>query len=297
MSDLRRLAWLIAAAALVPLMMFWIIEGLFKAREERRAIEARALATSETLQYRVDGVIARHLAGLTALATTASLRSGDRSAFRARAAQLITLNPGWVAVSLIDAGTGAPLAEIGPGSRSVMLAPRTTSNQPPYLAGYARGAGCPCLVFTRAATLADTPVTVRLFVSNREIADMLPPSDDDYAVIAVVAPDGRFIARSLDGDRRFGTLGSTYLRVAARSHASSGLYRGFTLEGMENYTAYSRSPNSGWSSHVALKAHPIDLRARRFFQSLGLAAVLSLLLATILIWFALRQVAERRRIG
>ena len=64
MSDLRRLAWLIAAAALVPLMMFWIIEGGFKAREERRAIEARALATSETLQYRVDGVIARQLAGL-----------------------------------------------------------------------------------------------------------------------------------------------------------------------------------------------------------------------------------------
>jgi len=61
MSDLRRLAWLIAAAALVPLLLFWIIEGGFKAREERRAIEAGALAASETLQYRVDGVVERHL--------------------------------------------------------------------------------------------------------------------------------------------------------------------------------------------------------------------------------------------
>ena len=297
MSDLRRLAWLIAAAALVPLMMFWIIEVGFKAREERRAIEARALATSATLEYRVDGVIARHLAGLTALATTASPRTGDRSAFRARAAQLITLNPGWVAVSLIDSGTGAPLADTGAGSRAVTLDPRMTGDKAPYLAGYARGAGCPCLVFTRAATLADTPVTVRLFVSNREIADMLPPSNDDYAVTAVVDPEGRFIARSLDGDRRFGTPGSAYLRAAARSHASSGLYRGFTLEGMENYSAFSRSPNNGWSSHVALKAHPLDVRAWRFLGSLGLAAVLSLLLAAILIWFALRQIAERKRIG
>ena len=297
MNDLRRLAWLIAAAALVPLLMFWIIAGGFKAREERRAIEVSALATSETLQVRVDGVIERHLAGLAALATTTSLRSGDIVAFRARAAELITLNPGWVAVSLVDARSGAPLADIGAGSRNLTLTPRTAGDKAPTLAGYARGTGCPCLVFTRAATFAGRLATVRLFTSNREIAGMLPPNDGDYALSAVIDPAGRFMARSLDGERRFGTPGSTYLRGAVNSRAISAIYRGVTLEGMENFTAYRRSPVSGWTSHVSLKAYHIDDRARRFLESLGVAALLSLALAGVLIWFALRQVAERKRIG
>ena len=170
MSDLRRLAWLIAAAALVPLLLFWIIEGGFKAREERRAIEAGALAASETLQYRVDGVVERHLAGLAALSTAASLRSGNMTAFRARAAEFMTLNPGWVAVSLVDSASGASLAEIGAGTRTLSQVPSGVGANAPYFAGYARGSGCPCLAFSRAARTAGKPATVRLFVSNREIA-------------------------------------------------------------------------------------------------------------------------------
>ena len=297
MNELRRLPWLIAAAALVPLLMFWSIEGGFKAREERHTIEAAALATARLLQYRVDGVFERHLAGLAVIATDPSLRGGDMAAFRARVAELIALNPGWVGVSLIDAGSGARIADVGAGSRTVTLAPRTTGNKAPYLLGYARGAGCPCLVFTRPSILAGKPVAVMLFISNREIADMAPRPDDNYAVSAVVDPDGRFISRTLNGDRRFGTPGSTYLRGAVHSPAVGGLYRGVTLEGIENYSAFTRSPKSGWSSHVALMAHPIDVRARRFFESLGVAALLSLALAAILIWFVLRQVAERRRLG
>jgi signal transduction histidine kinase/CheY-like chemotaxis protein len=297
MSDLRRLAWLIAAAALVPLLMYWIIEAGFKAQEERRTIEANALAISEALQFRIDGVIERHLTDLALLATVTSLQSGDLTAFRYRAAEFIAINPGWLAVSVVDARSGAPLADVGTGSRTVSLVPSAVGRNAPYLAGYARGSGCPCLVFTHSAISAGRPETVKLFISNREITRMLPPAGKDYTVSAVVDPEGRFVARSLDGDRRFGPLASTYLRVALRSPAISGIYRGMTLEGVKNFTAYRRSPQTGWSTHVALKAHHIDDPARRFFASLGIAALLSLALAGILVWFALRQIAERKRIG
>ena len=297
MSDLRRLAWLIAAAALVPLLMFWIIEAAFKAQEERRMIEAGALFTSETLQFRIDGVIERHLADLALLATATPLRSGDMTVFRGRAAEFIAINPGWVAVSVVDARSGALLADVGTGSRTTSLVVRAVGTKMPYFAGFARGSGCPCLIFTHPANSAGRLETVRLFISNREITRMLPPAGGDYAVSAVVDPEGSFVARSLDGDRRFGSLASSYLRVALRSHAISGIYPGMTLEGVRNFTAYRRSPQTGWSTHVALNAHHIDDPARRFFASLGIAALLSLTLAGILIWFAIRQIAERKRIG
>ena len=297
MGDLRRLAWLIAAAALVPLLMFWIIEAGFKAREERRTIEANAVSTAESLQYRVDGVVERHLAALAAMATTTALKKGDLPGFRARAAELVTLNPGWVAVTLVNA-PGEPIADVGAGKRSVVLdRPVPGAGAAPYLAGYARGDGCPCMVFTHGALVAGRPATVRLFVSNRELVAMLPPASGDYAVSAVVDPAGRFIARTVNGDQRFGTSGSKYLRGAVSARSLAGVYRGFTLEGMENFTAYRRSALTGWSSHVALKSYQVDDRARRFIQSLGVAALLSLLLAAILLWFALRQIAERRRIS
>ncbi len=297
MSDLRRLPWLIAAAALVPLMMFWIIEGGFKARDERRMIEAGAFTTSEAVQNRIDGMIERHLAGLATLATATSLQNGDMAAFRSRAAEFIAFNPGWVAVSLVDARSGLPLSDIGAGERTLLLMPRKNGGTTPDLVGYARGDGCPCLVFTHSAIVAEKPATLRLFVANREIAATLPPNDGDYALSAVVDPAGRFIARSLDGDKRFGTPASTYVRAAIKSPAVSAIYRGITLEGMENFTAFRRSPQTGWSSHVSLKAYHIDEPARRFLGSLGLAALLSLALAGILVWFALRQVAERKRLG
>ena len=297
MGDLRRLAWLIAAAALVPLLMFWIIEAGFKAREERRTIEANALSTAESLQYRVDGMVERHLAALAAMATTTALRNGDLPGFRARAAELITLNPGWVAASVVDAA-GAPITDVGAGKRSVVLdRPAPSAGAAPYLAGYARGDGCPCMVFTHGALVAGRPATVRLIVSNRELVAMLPPPSGDYAVSAVVDPAGRFIARTVNGDQRFGTAGSKYLRGAVSARSLAGVYRGVTLEGVENFTAYRRSALTGWSSHVAFKSYQVDDRARQFVRSLGIAALLSLLLAAILVWFALRQIAERRRIS
>ena len=75
-----------------------------------------------------------------------------------------------------------------------------------------------------------------------------------------------------------------------------GLYRGVTLEGVENYSAFSRSRLTGWSAHVALGRHYLDDPARVAFRSLGLAALLSLMLAGVLIWFAFRQVAASRQV-
>ena len=119
----------------------------------------------------------------------------------------------------------------------------------------------------------------------------------EYEVSALVGPRGRFISRSIAREERFGNPASVYLRRAVKSGAANGIYSGFTLEGFQNYTAFTRSPMTGWSAHVAVASNQIDNPANRFLASLGIAGALSLALAGVLVWYALRQAATGRRIA
>ena len=296
MEGLRRSAWLVVAAALAPLLLFFAFQSAFTARDQRRSIEDRALAKSEAVSLAADGEVKQIAAGLDALATARSLRAGNMDEFRSRAIELSSLYPGWRGVELVDRATGRSMLRVGDAGPSIQ-----PSGSPPFrnqlrLAGYARTPACMCIVFERP-TAGRSPMTLRLFVNSGRFLALLPPARGRYEVSAIAGPMGRFIARSIDPDSRFGTLGSQYLRAAARSGRQQGIYRGFTLEGFQNYTAYTRSPLTGWTTHVALGSGFIDNPARRFLASLGVAAALSLLLAAVLIWFALRQVAEGRRIA
>ncbi|MEO7505484.1 MAG: ATP-binding protein [Sphingomicrobium sp.] len=286
-----------AAAALVPLLLFLALQSAFSAREQRRATETAALAKSESIMLGADGEVKRHWAALTALATAGAIHRGDVPGFRARAEELRGLE-GWVGAELVDQVTGRTLVSVGSGGSYPILDP--TLGRPgdtPRLAGFVRGPDCPCLLLDRrAASPAGTDWTVRLIIDTRAFTALLPLSTSQYKVSALVSRDGRFIARSLDPETRFATPGSKYVRAAIASTAMHGIYRGVTLEGFENYTAFTRSPFSGLSAHVALGSATIDTKAQQFLTSIGLAALLSLLLAAVLIWFALRQVAQGRRI-
>jgi signal transduction histidine kinase/CheY-like chemotaxis protein len=134
-------------------------------------------------------------------------------------------------------------------------------------------------------------------VATSGFGALLPSPNETYKVSALVSADGRFVARTVEPVERFAALASRFVRAAAASGEPSGLYRGVTLEGFENYTAYARSPLTQWSAHVALGSDYIDGPGRRFLASIGLAALISLLLAALLTWFAIRQVGEGRRIA
>ena len=297
MEGLRRSAWLVAAAALVPLLLFLAMQSGFSAREQRRATETAALAKSESIVLGADGEVNRHRAALTALATAGAIHRGDVAGFRAGAEELRGLE-GWVGVELIDRATGGALASIGDGAHQIIHPTPGQAGDTPRLGGFARGPGCPCLLFERrAASPPGTDWSVRLLIDTHAFAALLPPSTGQYKVSALVDRDGRFIARSLDPETRFATPGSNYVRAAVASGRMHGIYRGVTLEGFENYTAFTRSPFSGLSAHVAVGSATIDTKAQRFLASIGLAALLSLLLAGVLIWFALRQVDQGRRIA
>ena len=298
MEGLRRSAWLVVAAALAPLLLFLVFQTGFQAREQRRMIEAEALLQSRSISIAADGEVRRIRSELDALGTAQSLRAGDLDGFRGRATELGQLFGGWRGIELVDRDSGKVLLTVGASGRTVTRIEPGPAGLTERFAGFVRGAGCPCLLFDRIAHgPPGTHWDVHVIVDTARFNALLPPGKGQYEVSALAGPYGRFIARSLSNDERFGNLGSTYLRRAALSGKSVGIYRGRTLEGFDNYTAFARSPETGWSAHVALRAGYIDNPARRFLASIGVAALLAFGLAGILVWFALRQVAEGRRLA
>ena len=300
MRELSRSAWLIAAAVLFPVLLFIVFQTGFAAREERRTIEARSQAISNVVMAASDAVLSRSVAALEALAIIQALPEGNIAAAYQRAQQIMALNPDWVTVTLTQASDGTELFDLRRPLGAGLLAerPRTAIERARVGAISRDGRGCPCVVVEApAAGPRGEKFILTALLSTRPFERLLPRGDDQLAVSAIVTTDGRFIARSLGQAERVGTPASSYLRRAVASGRESGIYRGVTLEGIDNYSAFKRSSYSGWSAHVALGARYIDDPSRLFLSSLGLAALLSIALAGLLAWFALRQVAEGRRVA
>jgi signal transduction histidine kinase len=74
----------------------------------------------------------------------------------------------------------------------------------------------------------------------------------------------------------------------------AGFYSGVTLEGVENYTAFAKSPVTGWSGHVAVERSAID--NPRSWANAGVAAAVlaALALAAGLLFYAAYETRRRR---
>ena len=290
-----RSLWLIVSAAFMPLLLFAIFQVGFAAREQRRVIEAEALNLSEQLIIRADGETGRIATVLDALATSRAAADGDWPALQERYLDFAGLQPDLKGLTVRAAGTRRALFAVGVAPAQSLLTADGSAATRPLFVGFARSPTCLCLVFERQAeTDNGRSITLTLLTNSEVFVRFLPPPGDRYAVAAFNGPKARFIARSVDQNERFGTMASTYLQRAVASGKTRGIYKGMTLEQVENYTAFTRSTQTGWTAHVALGSAYIDEPARRFLASLGVAALLSLLLAFFLILFAIRQMREAR---
>ncbi len=290
----RRSIWLITAATLVPLLLFVTFQIGFAAREQRRTLEAQAASTAERVMVAADGETMRITTILDALATASVLRDGGIGELERRFDEFRTIHPDLRGLSVGDAA-GTELASFGLPQGSITRTIDGRGAARPLFVGFARSGDCLCLLFERPSkTATGASVVLVLQTDSRSFLRLMPPSDGQFTVAALLGPKARFIARSLNHQERFGQLGSTFVQSAIRSGKAGGLYRGTTLEGVENYSAFTRSASTGWSVHVALESAYIDKPARRFLTSLGMAALLSLLLAGLLIAFAIRQIREAK---
>ena len=292
----RRSLPLLALIAVLPFFLFVSFYFAFQAQNREQAVQRNAMADAQLLAARTDGLLREALGTSQALASTGAIAATDLGLASTRMEQFRRNNPGWAEVALDDNANRARLLDLGRVSPAgPFLAPGLAPGQ--LRLSLRRESDCRCILISRGLTAADGRArTLHVALSNASFFKLLPRAYGDYEVSALVDERGQFVARSIADRERFDTPASTYVRRSIRNPARSGFYRGMTLEGTGNYTAFVRSEVSGWSSHIALKAQRIDNPALAFWLSIGIAALLSLLLAALLYLVARRQIEDTRAI-
>jgi signal transduction histidine kinase len=300
---LQRAHLTIGAAVVLPVLIFLGLQLAFSARDERAAAELDALTTSEGIIAETDGTLQRTLAMLDAFAVGPAIATGDWAALHSRLRRLQPAEQFWKTARLTDLATGKAIfdlrqpfgAAVGDAGFAV---PRRRSWPDKAFVGGMGGVrpDCPCPLVHHVLRQNGRPAfLLTVALDPLPFYRILDKHTDEGRVSAIVDREGNFVARSLEHSHRVGTPATPYVRDAIAA-APAGIYKGRTYEGFENYTAFSTSPLSGWSGHIAFTPGLLDSPRWRSLAAVGLAALASLMLALTLVWFTLRQLAEGRRV-
>jgi signal transduction histidine kinase/CheY-like chemotaxis protein len=300
----RRGPLLIGGAVILPLLIFVAILIAFSSRERRRQVEEQAVVEASMLMVEADASLSRTLGSLDALAAFPAFAQGDLRPAYARARDIAALNPDWVTVTLTDLNSGEILFDLRRPVETPPLLPEHEGGFPPGSPATAfpggisgTGQGCPCVLAHRIVQgTSGHRYAVTAMVDPRPFQRLILTGAAQDKVLGLVDRQGRFIARSIGYRERLGTPGSNSLRSIVAAGRSKGIYHGTTLEGFVSYTAFARSPLSGWSVHIAFAPTLLDVPRRRMLTAAAVASTAALALALFLIWFTLRQLAAGRQV-
>lgn len=299
----RRTFATLAAAVVLPLILFAALQAAFSMQGLRRQIEADAMGRVREIESAVDGRLLADLSALEVLSGSQFLVKHDWAGARERVLGVQRRRPRWRNVVLTDAATGTEIwetrsAEAGAPARpwiAEQLAKRPSDLVLSGITGVVGQApACPCIAI-HAPVLEYGMLRYLLTaeLGTEDFQAVVGRRQTPILLIAIVDRQGRFIARSLKGKRWLGKPATRHVR-AAIARAKGGFYRGVTYEGVANYTAFETSLLSGWSVHVAVRADQLTRPALGSVLLTLTGAGAALLLAGLIAVFAWRQARERQ---
>jgi signal transduction histidine kinase len=285
---------MLAAVALLLPAIIALGLWLYSQQDARRAeTERSALDTARKVVALSDAELSANRRVLDVISTSPTLLGGEFATFAARGERLVTDDPDWNGLVVRDRASGAVLMEISDTADlpSSQLAPLDATAQP--VEGIVKqGRYCPCVVLN--VPLGDDGRRIlTLFMSPEPFQRILMANATQSAVSALVDRDGDFVARTIDYENRIASPASVSVRNAI-ARGSEGIYEGVTLEGLENYSAYTSSPDTGWSAHIAIGAATLDSPRTWANAGIGLAILAALVLAAGLIFYAAYEMRRRR---
>lgn len=285
-TSVQRALLVFAAALTLPTVILFAVSLTTALTRQSERVEARAAESVQRTLAEIDTRLSSDRNALRVLVTANSLREGDMSSFRGRALQALDLLPGWKGV-LVIAADGDVLMDTTGALSARQPRPRPTASV------WRNGAPCPCIAIAEPIPGRRGQFLVAL-TDPAQFQTVLMKGMEPGQVGAIVDRQGRFAARSMDYANRVGTPATVFVRRAV-DRGGAGTYEGTTYEGLVNYTSYRVSPDTGWSVHLAIKRNVLDSpRLWRFVAIVG-GAFLSLLAAGVLILWAFRDIALRRR--
>lgn len=297
-SPTQRSYVLLGAALALPIIVLVILQLVFALDGERSAVEQRTLSQATQVSLLTDSQVRSDLAVMRVLATADPMDRRDWPAAFVRAREIADLNRHWRNVIVSDISRGEQIFSLSRpySSQRIPLSSAVTSRDPRLMVGDVsrEGPGCPC-VYLHQPIDADGRYLLTVAIDPGAFQAVLRRNTPAGAISALVDRHGNFISRTREQDERVGTQATIYVRQAIASADAMGVYAGTTYEGLENHTAYFTSPLSGWSAHVAVPSSLIDRPRTYSILTLSIGAILALALAGGLIFWALRDLAERRQ--
>ncbi|MGB8313534.1 MAG: HWE histidine kinase domain-containing protein, partial [Aestuariivirga sp.] len=278
---------------IVPLIVLFGIVTINLATANRKAIELQRLSSTRELSFAVDRDFVRLQGVLTGIAVSLEMRRGAPTDFtqqlvtKAKLASIVRM---WT-----FSKNGVPVEQFGAGSGSVpnraldaALVARVFEGQSVSSAVAGEGIGHATLVvavpvFAGSAVESGLAAEVSASYFSRAFDDA---GMGKNWVAAVVDQNGRFVARSLDNDKRVGTVARPELALVAQGPNPSGTFENVTLEGAAVLNSFLRSSLTRWTSVVAVPKSELEAplwRALAYTLLGGLAALaLSILAARVM---------------
>jgi signal transduction histidine kinase/ActR/RegA family two-component response regulator len=287
---LRRRLFLLAAAAIMPLVVMSGIGLFVLAQQQQMQTESAALEIARALLTGVDAELGRSTAVLQTAASSPLLDKRDFHAYHDLLRRIVATQRHWMGVSLAL-----------PDGKAVLHT------------SFAFGADIPGVVERESfeqVVRSNAPVVGHLFkgpAGNNRFAMRVPVIRNDkllYVLTGVVKPEsvldviarqrlpndwvvsvfdakGIRIARSRAHAEFIGLPASLSMQELMRKDAFEGIGMTWTPDGQEVFTAYSRSPYTGWTVAIGMPPEFLSAGTWGSFTMFSTGVLLSVVFAIL----------------
>jgi PAS domain S-box-containing protein len=285
-------------AALVPVLVFSFVMVVIFWRQERAAVERGMRETVHALVVTIDRELDSSITAMSALATSRALDSGNLHEFYEQATRLGANRTTWQSIALVNRsgaqlldtltpyGTALPAVSDREYFRQVLATGRPAISD-------ALVAGVPTnrVVVIAAPVFRDGRLLYVLLATldARHFEKILQQQKIPEGWRAGILDRRKVVmARTSSAERFVGRPGPAPLSERTRE-MDEGWLRHLSTEGTEVYTAFSRSPLSGWTVTLGVPAAVVDGSLQR---SLGTVVAFGILFLVLGVALALRSGAR-----
>lgn len=280
---------LLVAGAVMPLLVFATALTAYSWWQQRNALEVRQLERARAMTIALDTELQASMRVLRVLGLSPSLDPARLDAFAERMRGVLSTQPLWSVLAVGDPAWSTVVA-VSPkpalSKRPVLdeaMRRRVLETRLPAVSGLVRSDDG---FFTQIAVPVIAGDGVRMIVmaaieQQAWLGFMSQYPMGTGAIMTLIDPDGRIIARTLNNDRWVGRPPSPELLERSREVAEAA-FRNVGLEGVALYSAHSRSVRWGWTVATGIPAKSVEEALRESSLLLIGAAALTVALAVVL---------------
>src|SRR5437764_1954762 len=287
---------MLAAGSLVPLLVFAAAAVVQQIENQRATTERETLGRAVSAMSAIDAKLRGSITMLEALATSQNLQSGDLRAFHEEARRILATQPEWLNIGLATADRRQlmdailPFGENAPFGDDSAFELAVTTREP------AVGDVQPGTAIRQPSVRVRVPVTIDGAVRYVLSAPLKPNAFVE--LLRAQGIDGGWVIGLADRNKHFiarvpevapGTSVSESFK-AELGRAPQGWFRGWTLDGLDAYTAYVRSPLSGWSLGIAIPVSTVEAGTWHALAIAGGGALGAVAFALAFAWLLARRI-------